>query len=55
MQGCIDYARALHKAGYRLPDPRDLHAPDRHFPVHEPPVMRGDWRRQIRELAKGSR
>lgn len=52
MQGCLDYARALHKAGYRLPDPRDFHAPDRNFPVHQPPVMRRDWARQIRELAK---
>ena len=52
MQACLDYARALHKAGYRLPDPRDFNAPDRGFPVHQPPVMRGDWRRQIRELAK---
>ena len=53
MQACLDYARALHKAGYRLPDPRDFHAPDRGFPVHQPPVMRTDWARQIRELAKG--
>jgi len=53
MQACLDYARALHKAGYRLPDPRDFHAPDRGFPVHQPPVMRVDWARQIRELAKG--
>ena len=52
MQACLDYGRALHKAGYRLPDPRDFNAPDRGFPVHQPPVMRGDWRRQIRELAK---
>ena len=52
MQGCLDYARALHKAGYRLPDPRDFHAPDRDFPVHQPPVMRRDWARQIRELAR---
>jgi hypothetical protein len=54
MQACLDYARALHKAGYRLPDPRDFHAPDRHFPVHEHPVMRRDWARQIRELTRGS-
>ena len=54
MQACLDYARALHKAGYRLPDPRDFHAPDRGFPVHQPPVMRVDWARQIRELAKGT-
>ena len=52
MQGCLDYARALSKAGYRLPDPRDFHAPDRSFPVHQPPVMRTDWRRQINALAK---
>jgi hypothetical protein len=52
MQGCLDYARGLSKMGYRLPDPRDFHAPDRGFPVHEPPVMRRDWARQIRELAK---
>ncbi len=52
MQACLDYARALHKAGYRLPDPRDFHAPDRAFPVHQPPVMRVDWRRQINELAR---
>jgi hypothetical protein len=52
MQACLDYARALNKAGYRLPDPRDLHSPDRDFPVHQPPVMRADWRRQILNLAK---
>jgi hypothetical protein len=52
MQACLDYARALHKAGYRLPDPRDFHAPDRNFPVHQPPLMRADWARQIRELAR---
>ncbi len=52
MQACLDYARALYRAGYRLPDPRDFHAPDRHFPVHQPPVMRVDWARQIRELAR---
>lgn len=52
MQACLDYARALHKAGYRLPDPRDFHAPDRGFPVHQPPVMRVDWRRQINELVR---
>lgn len=52
MQGCLDYARALHKAGYRLPDPRDFHAPDRAFPVHQPPILCGDWSRQIRELAR---
>jgi len=53
MQACLDYARALHKAGYRLPDPRDFHAPDRGFPVHQPPLMRGDWAQQIRNLVKG--
>lgn len=52
MQGCLDYARTLHDMGYRLPDPRDFQAPDRHFPVHQPPAMRGDWMRQIRELAR---
>ena len=52
MQACLDYGRALHKAGYRLPDPRDFHAPDRDFPVHQPPLMRVDWGRQIRELAR---
>lgn len=52
MQAVLDYARALHKAGYRLPDPRDFNAPDRGFPVHQPPVMRTDWARQIRQLAK---
>jgi hypothetical protein len=52
MQACLDYARALHKAGYRLPDPRELNSADREFPVHQPPVMRTDWARQIRNLAK---
>lgn len=52
MQACLDYARALSKAGYRLPDPRDFRAPDRGFPVHQPPVLRADWARQIRELAR---
>jgi hypothetical protein len=52
MQGCLDYARGLHKAGYRLPDPRDFNAPDRAFPVHQPPLLRGDWRRQIKELVR---
>jgi hypothetical protein len=52
MQGCLDYARALHKAGYRLPDPREFNSADREFPVHTPPVMRTDWSRQIRNLAK---
>ncbi len=52
MQGCLDYARQLHAMGYRLPDPRDFHAPDRGFPVHQPPLMRTDWARQIRELTR---
>lgn len=52
MQACLDYARMLHKLGARLPDPRDFHAGDRHFPYHQPPVMRRDWLRQIRHLAK---
>lgn len=52
MQGCLDYARALHGAGYRLPDPREFNSADRDFPVHQPPVMRTDWARQIRHLAK---
>jgi hypothetical protein len=52
MQACLDYARTLSKAGYRLPDPRDFNAPDARFPVHQPPVMRRDWARQIRDLTK---
>lgn len=52
MQGCLDYARALHGAGGRLPDPRDFHAADRDFPMHQPPVMRSDWARQIRNLVR---
>lgn len=52
MQGCLDYARVLHDMGGRLPDPRDFHAPDRDFPYHQPPALRGDWMRQIRALAK---
>jgi hypothetical protein len=52
MQGCLDYARALHRAGYRLPDPREFSSADRHFPVHQPPVMRHDWAPQIRNLTK---
>jgi hypothetical protein len=52
MEACLVYARALNKACYRLPDPRDFHAPDRDFPVHQPPLMRGDWARQIRELVR---
>jgi hypothetical protein len=51
MQGCLDYARALHTAGARLPDPRDFNAGDRDFPYHEPPVMKSDWSRQITALA----
>lgn len=53
MQACLDYARALQAAGARLPDPRDLRAPDHDFPYHSPPVMRRDWAQQIRNL-KGS-
>jgi hypothetical protein len=52
MQGCLDYARQLHKMGYRLPDPREFRSADRDFPVHQPPVMRRDWAPQIRNLAK---
>lgn len=52
MQGCLDYARALSKAGYRLPDPREFSATDRDFPVHAPPVMQRDWSRQIRHLVR---
>lgn len=52
MQGCLDYARALQKAGYRLPDPRDFNAADHDFPYHQPPAMRGDWRQQILNLTK---
>lgn len=52
MQACLDYARALHKAGYRLPDPREFNSLDRDFPVHQAPLMRTDWARQIRNLAK---
>lgn len=54
MQACLDYARALHRAGYRLPDPRDFHAGDRHFPVHQPPLLRVDWAKQISNLTRGS-
>ena len=53
MQACLDYARALHKAGYRLPDPREFNSLDRDFPVHQPPVMRRDWAQQIRNLTRG--
>jgi hypothetical protein len=52
MAGCLHYARTLHKMGYRLPDPRDFHSSDRDFPVHQPPVLSGDWSRQIRNLTK---
>lgn len=52
MQGCLDYARVLHDAGARLPDPRDIDAGDRDFPYHAPPVLRSDWSRQIAALAK---
>lgn len=52
MQACLDYARALHKAGCRLPDPRDVHNAARDFPFHSPPVLRRDWARQIRDLTK---
>lgn len=52
MVACLHYARQLHKGGYRLPDPRDFHAPDRDFPVHQPPVLSGDWTRQIKNLTK---
>lgn len=52
MQGCLDYARTLHALGHRLPDPRDFHAPDRGFPVHQPPLLRGDWAAQIRNLVR---
>lgn len=54
MQACLDYARMLQKMGARLPDPRDVHAPDRQFPYHQPPVMRRDWARQIHNLTRGS-
>jgi hypothetical protein len=52
MQGCLDYARTLHDMGARLPDPRDTCAGDRDFPYHQPPLMRVDWSRQIRELLR---
>jgi hypothetical protein len=52
MQGCLDYARTLQDMGARLPDPRDMHAGDRDFPYHQPPLMRADWGRQIRELLR---
>ena len=39
--------------GYRLPDPRDFNAPDRDFPVHQPPVMKRDWARQINAFTRG--
>lgn len=52
MQGVLDYARTLHDMGARLPDPRDFNAGDHGFPYHAPPVLRSDWRSQIRALAK---
>lgn len=52
MQGVLDYARTLHDMGARMPDPRDFHAGDRHFPYHQPPVLRGDWAQQIRNLTR---
>lgn len=52
MQGVLDYARTLHDMGARMPDPRDVRASDRDFPYHQPPVLRGDWARQIRELVR---
>lgn len=52
MQGCLDYARVIHDLGGRLPDPRDFNAGDRDFPIHQPPVMRRDWSRQIRNLLR---
>jgi hypothetical protein len=55
MQACLDYARTLHKMGARMPDPRDLHAADRDFPYHVPPVLRTDWPQQIRNLTRGNR
>lgn len=56
MQGCLDYARILHDAGYRMPDPREFNAPDANFPVHSPPLLRRDWSPQIAELIRrGSR
>lgn len=51
-QRFLDYARMLHDAGARMPDPRDFHATDRQFPYHQPPIMRRDWARQIAELAR---
>ena len=50
IQGYLDYARMLHDAGARMPDPRDWDATDRDFPYHTPPLMRSDWSRQINEL-----
>jgi hypothetical protein len=52
MQGFLDYARMLHDAGARMPDPRDTDATDRDFPYHQPPLMRQDWSKQIYELLK---
>jgi hypothetical protein len=52
MQACLDYARMLHDAGCRLPDPRDFNNSARDFPFHHPPVLRQDWARQISNLIK---
>lgn len=52
IQGFLDYARMLHDHGARMPDPRDFHAGDRHFPYHQPPVLRQDWAAQIRNLTR---
>ena len=52
MQAVLDYARTLHDMGARMPDPRDFNATDRDFPYHQPPVLRGDWAQQIRNLTK---
>lgn len=54
MQGVLDYARTLHDMGARMPDPRDFGAGDSSFPYHAPPVLRGDWAQQIRNLTRGS-
>lgn len=52
MQAFLDYARMLHDAGGRMPDPRDFRAGDYNFPYHAPPLMRVDWSRQIRDLLR---
>jgi hypothetical protein len=49
-QRFLDYARMLHDNGYRLPDPRDFHAGDANFPVHDRPLLKADAYAQIREL-----